>query len=69
MRLRIFTGMKEVILFAIPLRMVVVISKIMDDLAGEVDNEICIGYKGIIATFNSYYGYLQIGCHKTLHLK
>ena len=38
---------------------------IMDDLAGEVDNEICIGYKGIIATFNSYYGVsLQIGCHE-----
>ena len=38
---------------------------IMDDLAGEVDGEISIGYNGIIATFNSYYGVsLQIGCNK-----
>ena len=38
---------------------------IMDDLAGEIDDEICIGYKGIIATFNSYYGVsLQIGCNE-----
>jgi len=38
---------------------------IMYDLAGEVDEEISIGYKGIIATFNSYYGVsLQIGCNE-----
>jgi hypothetical protein len=38
---------------------------IMDDLAGEVDDEISIGYNGIIATFNSYYGIsLQIGCNE-----
>ncbi len=38
---------------------------IMDDLAGEVDEEISISYKGIIATFNSYYGVsLQIGCNE-----
>jgi len=38
---------------------------VMDDLAGEVDEEISIGYKGIIARFNSYYGViLQIGCNE-----
>ena len=36
---------------------------IMDDLAGEVDEVISVDYKGVIATYNSYYGVsLQIGC-------
>lgn len=36
---------------------------IMDDLAGEFDEVIGIGYKGVIATFDSYYGVsLQILC-------
>lgn len=36
---------------------------IMDDLAGEVDEVISIGYKGVIATYDSYSGVsLQILC-------
>lgn len=38
---------------------------IMDDLAGEADDVVSIDYKGVIATYNSYYGIsLQIGCNE-----
>ena len=38
---------------------------IMDELAGEFDDVIGIGYNGIIATFDSYYGVsLQILCNE-----
>ena len=38
---------------------------IMDNLAREADDVISVDYKGVIATYNSYYGVsLQIGCNE-----